>query len=200
MPYGVGTFASVVLFGAMFVALSPHFMALQQASRQLSTVLVFRSSPGFDLNQPVSSEVFSNRRAPFAEQSPSLNPGGALAALTSSYAQPNTNPTGRHDRGGRRLQQGSAYLRLVQHRAISDACRFEVALRQSAASSTSLSAVPTQCRRLPVQKWMFARSFDKRSVPPPKRWVSIAFINRTSNLYFQWRTQRHDPRATAWWY
>ena len=88
MPYSVGSFASVVLFAAMFVALSPHFMALQQASRQLSTVLVFRSSPGYDLNQPVSSEDFSNLRAPFAEQSPSLNPGGALAALTSSYAQP----------------------------------------------------------------------------------------------------------------
>jgi negative regulator of sigma E activity len=75
MPYGVGSFASVVLFAAVFVALSPHFMALQQASRQLSTVLVFRASPGLDLNQPVSSEDFSNRRAPFAEQSPSLNPG-----------------------------------------------------------------------------------------------------------------------------
>src|SRR4029078_840920 len=88
MPYGVGSFASVVLFGAMFVGLSPHFMALPPAPRQLSTVLVFRSSPGFDLNQPVSSEDFSNRRAPFAEQSPTLNPGGALAALTSSYANP----------------------------------------------------------------------------------------------------------------
>src|SRR6185295_7889937 len=42
MPYGVGAFSSVVLFVAMFVALSPHFMALQQSSRQLSTVLVFR--------------------------------------------------------------------------------------------------------------------------------------------------------------
>src|SRR5882672_7776457 len=88
MPYGVGSFSSVVLFVSMFVALSPHFMALQQASRQLSTVMVFRSSPGFDLNQPVSSEDFSYRRAPFAEQSPSLNPGGALAALTSSYSNP----------------------------------------------------------------------------------------------------------------
>jgi hypothetical protein len=88
MPYGVGSFASVVMFAAVFIALSPHFMALQLASKQLSTVLVFRPSPGYDLNQPVSSEDFSNLRAPFAEQSPSLNPGGALAALTSSYSQP----------------------------------------------------------------------------------------------------------------
>ncbi|MCA1607452.1 MAG: zf-HC2 domain-containing protein, partial [Acidobacteria bacterium] len=32
MPYSVGSFASVVLFFAMFVALSPHFMALQRAA------------------------------------------------------------------------------------------------------------------------------------------------------------------------
>lgn len=88
MPYGVGSFASVVLFFAMFVALSPHFMALQQAARQMETVRMFRANQGYDLNQPVSSEDFSAQRAPFAEQSPSLNPGGALAALTGSYAQP----------------------------------------------------------------------------------------------------------------
>jgi anti-sigma factor RsiW len=86
MPYTVGSFASVVLFFSMFVALSPHFMALQQAARQMETVLVFRASPGPNLNKPVTSEDFSARRAPFAEQSPSLNPGGALAALTGSYA------------------------------------------------------------------------------------------------------------------
>lgn len=88
MPYGLGSFASIVLFAAMFVALSPHFIALQHASRQLSTVLVFRASSGPDINRPVTSEDFSNLRAPYAEQSPSLNPGGALAALTSSYANP----------------------------------------------------------------------------------------------------------------
>ena len=88
MPYSVGSLASVVLFFAMFVGLSPHFMALQQAARQMETAVVFRASPGYDLNQPVTSADFSARRAPFAEQSPSLNPGGALAALTGSYAQP----------------------------------------------------------------------------------------------------------------
>jgi len=91
MPYSVGSLTSVVLFFSMFVALSPHFMALQKAARQMETVMVFRSSPGLDLNEPVSSADFSARRAPFAEQSPSLNPGGALAALTGSYAHPHTN-------------------------------------------------------------------------------------------------------------
>src|ERR1044072_402998 len=54
MPYGVGSFASIVLFAAMFLALVPHFMALQNAFKQLSTVMVFRSSGGLDLNEPVS--------------------------------------------------------------------------------------------------------------------------------------------------
>jgi hypothetical protein len=138
MPYGVGSFASVVLFAAMFVGLSPHFIALQRASRQLSTVLVFRSSSGFDLNQPVSSEDFSNRRAPFAEQSPSLNPGGALAALTSSYAQPRANLKQEGDDMivvADVFSNGSASLADVvqaprDRQMLAD---FEVALRQSAA-------------------------------------------------------------------
>ena len=136
MPYGIGSFASVVLFAAMFIGLSPHFMALQQASQQLSTVLVFRASPGYDLNQPVSSEDFSNRRAPFAEQSPSLNPGGALAALTSSYAQPHQNQQG-DDMivVADVFSNGSASLADVvqaprDRQMLTD---FEVALRQSAA-------------------------------------------------------------------
>jgi hypothetical protein len=136
MPYSVGSFASVVLFAAMFVALSPHFMALQQASRQLSTVLVFRPSPGFDLNQPVSSEDFSNLRAPYAEQSPSLNPGGALAALTSSYVQPRQNQDA-YDMivVADVFSNGSASLADVvqaprDRQMLAD---FEVALRQSAA-------------------------------------------------------------------
>jgi negative regulator of sigma E activity len=138
MPYGVGSFASVVLFAGMFIALSPHFIALQQASRQLSTVLVFRSSPGFDLNQPVSSEDFSSLRAPFAEQSPSLNPGGALAALTSSYANPRASINQDADDMvvvADVFSNGSASLADVVHapRDRQMLADFEVALRQSAA-------------------------------------------------------------------
>lgn len=137
MPYGVGSFASVVLFFCMFIALSPHFMALQRASRQLSTVMVFRSSPGLDLNYPVSSEDFSNRRAPFAEQSPSLNPGGALAALTGSYA----NPSDVNQDGDDMIvvadvfSNGAASLAGVVHapRDRQMLADFQVALRQSAA-------------------------------------------------------------------
>lgn len=135
MPYTVGSFASVVLFFSMFVGLSPHFMALQQAARQMETVLVFRASPGYDLNKPVTSEDFSARRAPFAEQSPSLNPGGALAALTGSYAH-NVN----HDADDMIVvadvfSNGSASLADVvqaprDRQMLAD---FEYALRQSAA-------------------------------------------------------------------
>lgn len=89
MPYGVGAMASLVLFVSMFVALRPHFETLQRVARESDAVLAV-STTGLDLNLPVTSKDFSATRAPFAEQSPSLDPKGALAALTSAYAQPHT--------------------------------------------------------------------------------------------------------------
>jgi hypothetical protein len=113
-------------------------MALQQAARQMETVLVFRASPGPNLNKPVTSEDFSARRAPFAEQSPSLNPGGALAALTGSYAHPHTNVSQDGDDMivvADVFSNGSASLADVvqaprDRQMLAD---FEYALRQSAA-------------------------------------------------------------------
>ena len=89
MPYTVGSFASVIMFALMFAALRPHFVALREAAIQHSEVIVLRT-PGmvYDLNKPVTPEDFAASRRPFAEQSPSLNPGGALAALTRAYAHP----------------------------------------------------------------------------------------------------------------
>jgi hypothetical protein len=87
MPYTVGSFASVLMFALMFAALRPHFVALREAALQSQSVIVLQT-PGFDLNKPVTPEDFAASRAPYAEQSPSLNPGGALAALTRSYARP----------------------------------------------------------------------------------------------------------------
>jgi hypothetical protein len=87
MPYTIGSFASVILFFAMFSALRPHFVALRQASMHSNGVLVLQTvEPGYDLTQPVSRKDFAASRAPFAEQSPSLDPGGALAALTRAYS------------------------------------------------------------------------------------------------------------------
>ena len=91
MPYSVGSIASVILFVAMFAALRPHFEALHEAAAQSSPVHVAPFSVRYDLNKPVRSEDYAASRAPFAEQSPSLNPKGALATLTRSYVNPHNS-------------------------------------------------------------------------------------------------------------
>jgi len=95
MPYTVGSFASVILFFLMFTALRPHFVALREAAllnNSGSGVIVLRYEPGYNIYQPVSSrQDFADSRAPYGEQSPSLDPGGALAALTRAYSQPRTH-------------------------------------------------------------------------------------------------------------
>ena len=88
MPYSIGSVASVILFVAMFAGLRPHFQALHEAAAQSSAVYVVPASAGYDLYKPVTSEDYAASRAPFAEQSPSLNPKGALATLTRTYAHP----------------------------------------------------------------------------------------------------------------
>ena len=79
MPYSVGSFASVILFTLMLAGLRPHVMALNEAAL---------ANREYNLYNPVTPEVFAASRAPFAEQSPSLDPDGALAALTRAYAHP----------------------------------------------------------------------------------------------------------------
>jgi len=135
MPYTVGSFASVIMFALMFAALRPHFVALREAALQHNNVIVLRTPPiGYDLNKPVTPEDFAASRAPFAEQSPSLNPGGALAALTRVYAH-------QHDEGDDMIvvadvfSNGAASLADVvqapRDRKMLD--EFESALRQDAA-------------------------------------------------------------------
>ncbi|HKP46628.1 MAG TPA: zf-HC2 domain-containing protein [Pyrinomonadaceae bacterium] len=92
MPYSIGSLASVLLFTAMLFGLRPHFEALRDAARRQNQILVVNA--GYDLNRPVTPEDYSARRAPFAEQSPSLNPGGALAKLTGNYARPRSGEEG----------------------------------------------------------------------------------------------------------
>ena len=91
MPYTVGSFASVIMFTLMFAALRPHFIALREAALQNSSAYVIHAYEeiGYDLNKPVSDKDFAASRAPIGELSPSLNPGGSLAALTRAYAHPN---------------------------------------------------------------------------------------------------------------
>jgi hypothetical protein len=86
MPYSVGSFASVFLFTSMFAALRPHFIALREAALQNSSVTVVQTTEApYDLYSP---EDLARKRAPYGELSPSLNPEGALAALTRAYAHP----------------------------------------------------------------------------------------------------------------
>src|SRR5262245_18638222 len=77
MPYSVGSFASVIMFTLMFAALRPHFIALREAALQ-NSVTVVQTAPAYDLYRPVSPEDLARLRAPYGEESPSLNPGGAL--------------------------------------------------------------------------------------------------------------------------
>lgn len=91
MPYTVGSFASVLMFFLMFTALRPHFVALREAAVQNTDVFLLRTSdPLFDLYAPKSPADFAASRAPYAELSPSLNPEGKLAALTSAYLHPHS--------------------------------------------------------------------------------------------------------------
>ena len=137
MPYSVGSVASIILFVSMFAALRPHFVALHEAAAQ-NSVFVIPSNAAYDINQPVTSEDFAASRAPFAEQSPSLNPKGALALLTRSYAQPHPDENQYSDDMivvADVFSNGSASLAGVVHaprnkRMLNE---FELALRQDAA-------------------------------------------------------------------
>src|SRR5688572_6566718 len=91
MPYSAGSFASVIMFFLMFAALRPHFVALREAAASQ------RSDPGYDIHQLITKEGLAAERAPFTVISPTLNPGGALAALTISYARPHAEVGGDAD-------------------------------------------------------------------------------------------------------
>lgn len=96
MPYTVGTFASVILFLCMFSALRLSLTRLRDwdlAARQadaMSSQALYALEPTRvvkpDITEPVSPDAYAALRAPYAVESPSLNPRGALAALTESPA------------------------------------------------------------------------------------------------------------------
>lgn len=89
MPYSAGSFASVIMFFLMFTALRPHFVALREAAAQQRSVIMINAIEGYDIYQPITREGLAADRAPFSMASPTLDPKGALASLTISYAQPN---------------------------------------------------------------------------------------------------------------
>jgi hypothetical protein len=99
MPYSAGSFASVLMFFLMFTALRPHFVALREAAAQQrgSVLMIQTVEGGYDLYEPITPEGFAASRGSVTIESPSLNPGGALAALTTSYAHPRARDNGEAD-------------------------------------------------------------------------------------------------------
>ena len=142
MRYAFSSVASLVLFSGVFLALRPHMLALHDAARAFdessATAGNQRDSVGFDINEPISPENYAALRAPFNTESPSLNPGGALATLTWEPAHLHDN--GRQDDDDMVVvadvfSNGKASLADVMQaprdrRMLAD---FEKALRQNAA-------------------------------------------------------------------
>lgn len=90
MPYSVGAVYSVVLFVAVFGALRSQFgvlrnLAAAQAleSGQPYSVTWIDNGGGYDVTRPLAPDLAAAVRAnTYGPESPTLNPRGALAALT----------------------------------------------------------------------------------------------------------------------
>lgn len=92
MPYAVGSLASILLFIGMLAGLRTSMStfrdwdrALRQSDEAAYRIIEVKAiDGGYDLTKPVAPDAFAATRAPYAIESPSLNPRGALAALTRS--------------------------------------------------------------------------------------------------------------------
>jgi len=85
--YAFSSLTSLILFAAVFAALRPHMIALHEAAHAFDEVAVANQpvdlfSPRYDITKPISPESYASLRTPYSAESPSLNPGGALAMLT----------------------------------------------------------------------------------------------------------------------
>lgn len=88
MPYSVGAVYSAVLFIAVFGALRQQLIVLRNLSE--AQALESGQSPrwadgrgGYDVTRPLAPDLAAAaRRADYGPESPTLNPRGALAALT----------------------------------------------------------------------------------------------------------------------
>jgi anti-sigma factor RsiW len=143
MRYAFSSLASVIIFTFVFVALRPQVIALHEAAVAFdqSPIIIELADPfrpGFDINKPISPESYAALRSPFNTESPSLNPSGALATMTSEPTR--VREGGRQDDDNMMVvadvfTNGSASLADVMHaprdrRMLED---FEKALRQNAA-------------------------------------------------------------------
>lgn len=87
MPYSVGVVYSVVLFVAVFGALKQKLVILRNLAE--AQALESEQTPGradgrggFDVTRSLSPDLAAAARANWGPESPTLNPRGALAALT----------------------------------------------------------------------------------------------------------------------
>jgi hypothetical protein len=86
MRYAFSSLASIIIFSAVFAALRPHMIALHEASLAFEQVQIATTPDeyfllDYDITKPISPESYAALRTPFNAESPSLNPGGALATL-----------------------------------------------------------------------------------------------------------------------
>jgi hypothetical protein len=90
MPYAVGALYSMILFIAVFGALRQQLRILSNLAEEQAlengqySVTWIDGRGGFDVTRPLSPDLSVAARAPFTSESPTLNPRGALAALTLS--------------------------------------------------------------------------------------------------------------------
>ncbi|HYW74166.1 MAG TPA: hypothetical protein VE961_24295, partial [Pyrinomonadaceae bacterium] len=82
-------------------ALRPHMIALHEATAAYEQIQA--EEPGelfvstYDINKPISPESYAALRTPYNAESPSLNPGGALATLSWEPQQNRQNGANRQD-------------------------------------------------------------------------------------------------------
>jgi hypothetical protein len=86
MPYSVGAIYSAVLFVAVFGALRSQLIILRNlaAAQALESGQPAPGSEGsaYDVTRPLSPDLAAAARSAWGPESPTLNPRGALAALT----------------------------------------------------------------------------------------------------------------------
>jgi len=140
--YAFSSFASILIFASVLGALRPHMIALNQAARAIDedALIVEPVDPlraAYDINKPISPESYAALRTPYNAESPSLNPGGALAMLSWSPIHDNDSRQDADDMivVADVFTNGAASLADVMHaprdrRMLAD---FEKALRKDAA-------------------------------------------------------------------
>src|SRR5437588_7105209 len=86
MRYAFSSLASIIIFSSVFAALRPHMIALHEAAVAFDEFQLPSNADdlflsAYDITRPISPQSYAALRNPFNAESPSLNPGGALATL-----------------------------------------------------------------------------------------------------------------------